>query len=103
MEHAPRARLRTVTLLVAERVRLLRQSRGISQSHLARTCGIAKSTLSQLEAGQSNPTLSTLVALAAALDVAVDDLVAEEGSATEVAPPSRTREVAPLPGGGSYG
>ncbi len=42
---------------------------GLSLSALAEKAGIAKSTLSQLEAGQGNPSLETLWAIATALNV----------------------------------
>jgi len=46
-------------------IKSLRQARGISQEALARACGLKLSNLAKLEGGfNSNPTLSTLVALA---------------------------------------
>lgn len=42
---------------------------GMSLSALAAQAGIAKSTLSQLEAGQGNPSLETLWAIATALNI----------------------------------
>ena len=54
-----------------------RERLGLSVSELAKRAGIAKSTLSQLEAGVGNPSLETLWALAAALDVQVTRLIAQ--------------------------
>jgi transcriptional regulator with XRE-family HTH domain len=48
---------------------------GLSLAELARQAGIAKSTLSQLEAGTGNPSLETLWALSVALDVPFSRLV----------------------------
>ncbi len=48
---------------------------GLSLAELARRAGIAKSTLSQLEAGTGNPSLETLWALSLALDVPFARLV----------------------------
>ena len=49
----------------------------MSLSALARTAGIGKATLSGLEHGTRNPTLETLYALAAALDLPLAALVTE--------------------------
>lgn len=59
----------------AANLRRLRSQRGISLSELARGSGVAKGTLSRIEAGQGNPTLETLWALADALGVSFGDLV----------------------------
>ncbi|HWH25920.1 MAG TPA: XRE family transcriptional regulator [Pseudolysinimonas sp.] len=60
---------------VASNLRELRESRGLSVSQLAARSGIAKSTLSQIEAGATNPTLGTLVAITDALTVSVESLI----------------------------
>ncbi|PVJ86390.1 transcriptional regulator, partial [Salmonella enterica subsp. enterica serovar Senftenberg] len=46
-----------------------RQRTGLSLAEIARRAGIAKSTLSQLEAGNGNPSLETLWSLCVALDI----------------------------------
>ncbi|MDA0179286.1 XRE family transcriptional regulator [Solirubrobacter phytolaccae] len=53
--------------LVGERVRTARQERGLTVAALAQAAGIGKGSLSELEHGARNPTLSTLYALANAL------------------------------------
>lgn len=58
-------------------VRLLRESQGVSLTQLAVRTGVAKSTLSQLEAGSANPTLATMDAVAKALSVDVPRLLGE--------------------------
>ncbi len=60
---------------VGERIARLRQSRGLSLSALARAAGIGKGSLSELESGQRNPTLSTLYAVAGQLGVPLTSLV----------------------------
>jgi transcriptional regulator with XRE-family HTH domain len=50
--------------LVRERLRT-----GLSLAEIARRAGIAKSTLSQLEAGNGNPSIETLWSLCVALDI----------------------------------
>lgn len=55
--------------LVAKAVQRERLRAELSLSGLAEKAGLAKSTLSQLEAGHGNPSLETLWAIATALDV----------------------------------
>jgi transcriptional regulator with XRE-family HTH domain len=60
---------------VAAALRRERERVGVSLAELARRAGIAKSTLSQLEAATGNPSIETLWALAVALDVPFSRLV----------------------------
>jgi transcriptional regulator with XRE-family HTH domain len=60
---------------IAAALRRERERLGVSLAELARRAGIAKSTLSQLEAGAGNPGIETLWALAVALDVPFSRLV----------------------------
>lgn len=52
-----------------------RQKAGWSLSELARRAQVSKSTLSQLEAGNGNPSVETLWALAAALEIPFSRLI----------------------------
>jgi transcriptional regulator with XRE-family HTH domain len=61
--------VRDVVDLVAANVRTLRAQRGLTAAALAAASGIGKATLSRIEAGQANPTVETLYALADALGV----------------------------------
>ncbi|MBT0568784.1 helix-turn-helix transcriptional regulator [Curvibacter sp. CHRR-16] len=54
---------------IAQALKRERERAGLSLSELARQAGIAKSTLSQLEAGQGNPSIESLWSVALALDV----------------------------------
>lgn len=60
-----------------------RALRGLSLSGLAERSGIAKSTLSQLEAGEGNPTIETLWAIASALGVSFGQLADTEVVSTD--------------------
>jgi transcriptional regulator with XRE-family HTH domain len=60
---------------IAAALRAERSRTGLSLSELAKRAGVAKSTLSQLEAGSGNPSVETLWALATALDVPFNSLV----------------------------
>lgn len=55
-----------------------RERAGLSLSELAKRAGIAKSTLSQLEAASGNPSVETLWAVSTALDVPFGSLVEPE-------------------------
>ena len=59
----------------------LRLARGISLSQLAADAGIAKSNLSRIEQGKSNPTIDTMWRLALQLQVPFGNLVAPINSA----------------------
>ncbi|MGK9173644.1 XRE family transcriptional regulator [Yokenella regensburgei] len=65
--------------LVRERLRT-----GLSLAEIARRAGIAKSTLSQLEAGNGNPSLETLWSLCVALDIPFARLLEPQANKTQV-------------------
>lgn len=65
--------------LVRERTRA-----GLSLAEIARRAGIAKSTLSQLEAGKGNPGLETLWALCVALGIPFARLFEPQAAPTQV-------------------
>ena len=58
----------------ANPIRVWREYRGLSQGELAAKVGISPSYLSQLESGKRDGTMEVLSAVAAALDVTLDDL-----------------------------
>jgi transcriptional regulator with XRE-family HTH domain len=60
---------------VAANVARRRAARGWSMGDLARVSGVAKSTLSMIEAGSANPSMETLVHLSTALGVPFSELV----------------------------
>ncbi|UWQ79461.1 XRE family transcriptional regulator [Leisingera sp. S132] len=70
--------------MIAAAIQRERSRAGISLSALAARAGIAKSTLSQLEAGNGNPSVETLWALAAALNVPLSLLFETEAPATRL-------------------
>ncbi|WP_328439093.1 XRE family transcriptional regulator [Streptomyces sp. NBC_00444] len=69
---------------IAASLRRERTRAGLSLSELAKRAGIAKSTLSQLEAGSGNPSVETLWALGVALGVPFSALVEPPVSAVQV-------------------
>ncbi|MGH3341744.1 MAG: helix-turn-helix domain-containing protein [Carbonactinosporaceae bacterium] len=72
---------------IGRRVGAYRAARGMRVSDLARAVGVSSSLISQIERGQSRPSVSTLFALAEALDLPVDAFFREtpQGTATAVA------------------
>jgi transcriptional regulator with XRE-family HTH domain len=60
---------------IAAALRRERKRVGVSLAELARRAGVAKSTLSQLEAGTGNPSIETLWSLGVALGVPFSRLV----------------------------
>ena len=61
--------------LIASALRRERERSGLSLTEVARRAGIAKSTLSQLESANGNPSIETLWALGVALNVQFSQLV----------------------------
>jgi transcriptional regulator with XRE-family HTH domain len=64
---------------IGELVALHRQRRSLRVSELARLVGVTPSLISQIERGNSRPSVATLFALAEALDVSVDVFADREG------------------------
>jgi transcriptional regulator with XRE-family HTH domain len=69
---------------VAANIRLLRHQAGLTLAELASRAGVGKSTLAQLESGRANPSVETLWAVAAALEVPFARLVDEQRPALRV-------------------
>ncbi len=57
-------------------LRAARQSAGLSQQSLALECAMSRGFLSDLERGNKEPTLSTLLRLASGLEMSAGELVA---------------------------
>lgn len=71
-----------------------RERHGLSLSETAKRAGIGKSTLSQLESGDGNPSVETLWAIATALDVQISRLLETDRPPLSVI---RRGEAMPLP------
>jgi transcriptional regulator with XRE-family HTH domain len=56
-------------------IRQLRESKGISQEQLAADAEIPYSSVNEIEAGKTNPTIASLMALSEALGVPLKDLL----------------------------
>ncbi|HEY4102945.1 MAG TPA: helix-turn-helix domain-containing protein [Polyangiaceae bacterium] len=62
---------------LAHNVRELRNARGFSQQQMAKLSGLPRATWSNLESGSANPTLTVLHAVCSALQVSLEEIVAE--------------------------
>lgn len=72
--------------LVGVRIRQLRSARGWSMSSLAARAKLGKATLSEIESGRRNPTVETLYAIAAQLQIGLSELLTEGDSASFATP-----------------
>src|SRR5437773_7258715 len=61
---------------LARNVKQLRQTRGLTQSQMAKLAGLPRATWANLESGAANPTLSVLHRVARALQVSIEELLA---------------------------
>jgi transcriptional regulator with XRE-family HTH domain len=60
---------------LGDNLRFVRQRRGITQGQLAKLCDVPRSTIANLEAGGSNPTLSVLSRLSRSLHLSLEELL----------------------------
>lgn len=67
-----------VAAAVGRNVRALRQSRRLTIDALAAAAGVSRGTVIQIETARGNPSIGTLVALAAALRVGVASLIDDD-------------------------
>jgi transcriptional regulator with XRE-family HTH domain len=64
---------------VGERIRKIREEKNISQQEIAVACDFEKSSMSRIEAGRTNPTVTTLYKISKALGVTIKDLMDIDG------------------------
>lgn len=69
-------------VIVGRQVRRLRREAGLTQDVVSERCGIFRTYLSRIESGAANPTVTVLVALAATLNVEVQELFRNQYAAT---------------------
>lgn len=69
---------RELTIAVGVNLRRLRLRRGLSLERLAQRSGVSRAMLSQIELGQSTPTISLLWKVARALDISFSTLVSTQ-------------------------
>jgi len=69
---------------ISDKIRFLREQQGLSQRSLADAAGISASSLSQLESGQSSPSVATLEKLADGLGKTVASFFLDSVDDTDV-------------------
>jgi transcriptional regulator with XRE-family HTH domain len=88
---------------IGDRLRSARRGHRLSLRELAKRLGVSPSLISQIETGRAQPSVSTLYAIAAELDVSLDELLFNDGrrGALNGTPEPSTTEppVASVPGG----
>lgn len=72
-----------INLLIARRVRELRDAQNLSLDALAARSNVSRSTISVIERGESSPTAAVLDKLASALGVALASLFEDKAAPTE--------------------
>jgi transcriptional regulator with XRE-family HTH domain len=85
---------------MGERLREARRARNLSLRTLAERLGVSPSLISQIETGRANPSVSTLYAIAAELDVSLDELLFNDRRPAEPAGPAAPAR-AEVPSGGT--
>src|SRR4051794_28271518 len=68
---------------VAALIRQARRARHLSQAELGKATGVTRQSIANLEAGRSNPSLSTVLAALAVLDLQLDVVGPPETSADQ--------------------
>ena len=76
---------------IGRRVAAHRERRGLRVAEFAREIGVSPSLISQIERGQARPSVSTLFAMAQALDVPVDAFFREQEPDGAAGPGHRSR------------
>jgi len=70
--------------MISSKIKTLRQQHGLSQRALAELAGISAASLSQLESGQSSPSVATLEKLADGLGLGIASFFLETGDQTDI-------------------
>jgi transcriptional regulator with XRE-family HTH domain len=90
-----------VSRSLAEAVRRFRTARSWTLDDLAARSGVSRRLVVQIEQGEANPSVGTLLRLAEALDVTLTDLISDQETATlGVRAPSEATELWQGPAGG---
>jgi transcriptional regulator with XRE-family HTH domain len=80
---------------IGRRVAAHRERRGLRVAEFAREIGVSPSLISQIERGQARPSVSTLFAMAQALDVPVDAFFREQAPAGPAGRAHRSQPATP--------
>ncbi|XXX74328.1 XRE family transcriptional regulator [Sorangium sp. So ce134] len=91
-EVAPQDASSALTGIVGANLRRLRTKRGLSLERLAKASGVSRAMLSQIELGQSTPTINVLWKIARALGVPFSALISDQSiGGTALIPAARAK------------
>ena len=62
--------------LFGNHIRMVRESKGISSSELAKRCFMDRGNYTRIETGKTNPTVITLIKISNALGISLEELIA---------------------------
>ena len=80
-------------MALGSNIRARRMARAMSQEQLAEASGVSRQTVAKWEAGETSPNLEYAGALAAALDVSLDQLISFEERAVGAPMPPRGKHL----------
>lgn len=60
---------------LGDNLKRIRTEKGLSQTDIAKSLGVSRGFVSNIENGKRNPTLSTITRLASAVSVTTDELL----------------------------
>lgn len=66
---------RSIYILIGQRIKQIRESKGVTQQQISDICDFEKSTVSRIEAGRTNLTIKNLYKISQALGVSMKDIV----------------------------
>lgn len=75
-----------IAVYLSQNLTSLRKARQLTQAGLAQKAGLPRSTLTHMESGQGNPSLKSLHAVATALGVSLEELLARPRAACALVP-----------------
>lgn len=81
-----------INMVIAENLRRLRMERNYSLGQLSQICEVSKVMLSQIEKGETNPTINTIWKIANGLKVPYTSLLEEQKKDTKVIRKSQIKE-----------
>lgn len=67
-----------LSINIGNRIKILRESKNMSQQDLADLCNFDKGDMSKIESGKANPTIKTLLKISLALEVKIGELFSFE-------------------------
>jgi transcriptional regulator with XRE-family HTH domain len=82
---------------VGQRLRGVREERGIGLRELSRRLGVSPSALSQIETGRTRPSVMTLYSIVSELEMSLDDLLRVPSARVSSAPPVMHERAIPPP------